>query len=104
MPMRDAFDGQEKGNTQGMQFEDDGLVFRFWPQFYAMDWESFRGLSVNFNENYKSMGHLEFVYKSGKKMDVGFIQRSCWISMKEYVQDSGHTHSVSIGVSEVGRN
>lgn len=99
--MRDLSDREDNGRSQNIEFQNDGPLIRFWPQFYALDWSSIKSVAISYNGESHTSGKLSFVYANGGKRALGEIQATCWEKVKKYIGDKDRANNIPINAIEI---
>lgn len=79
----------DSAHVFNIEFQSDGIVMRFPPQFYALDWKDVANIEFANKQGSAGVLKLHMKYKSGSQIiEVGKVQQPCWDSVQKYLHDN----------------
>jgi hypothetical protein len=87
-----------------IQFDLTGVTFRFPPEFYAPDWSQIEDIKIQYRDAKAESGRLELrVHNTnGRRFTevVGNVERSCWVTVKEYIHKNIFNRGIAVHMIE----
>jgi hypothetical protein len=98
-------ESKPKGLRFNVQFEQNSIVFRLPPEFYAPGWQQIEEIQMDFPNKESLSGmlrvHLHNTDGSHYVQVVGKVERSCWHSVDAFIRHRIVSQGVKVNLREV---